>query len=276
MVKISIIIPSFNQGEFIEDTIVSIINQNYDNLEILVMDGGSTDNTVDVLKKYDHVITYWESKTDRGQSDAINQGARLATGEIISWLNSDDVLLPGVLEEVNRISSSYPDVQWFLGNVLWMNKVGDIIRVGRVEKESAFWNKRQLFSNGGPSAFMRRECFLEIGALNEDLHYKMDTELWNRYLSLGYRFVRINRYCWGLRLHENAKMSGHNFMNSKLADKSHPSWTQKNKETAYIVSQYPKSKVLFRLWSFFRLFGTVSISRFMDRGLLGKSYLQCC
>lgn len=274
MVKISIIIPSFNQGQFIEDTIVSVINQHYENLEILVMDGGSTDNTVDILKKYDHVITYWQSKKDRGQSDAINQGARLATGEIITWLNSDDVLLPGVLAEVNRLASAHPDVQWFLGNVLWMNKEGRIIRVGRVERESSFWNKRQLFSNGGPSAFMRRECYLKIGALNEDFHYMMDTEFWHRYLSLGYGFIRINKYCWGLRLHENAKMSGHNFKNSKLADKSHPSWIQKEKESSYIASHYPKSKSLMRLWSFFRLFGVVTISRLTDRGLLGKSYLQ--
>lgn len=274
MIKISIIIPSYNQGQFIEDALISIINQHYDNLEIIVMDGGSSDNTVDILKKYDYAITYWQSKKDRGQSDAINHGARLSTGEIITWLNSDDVLFPGVLEEVNHLSMAYPSVQWFLGNVLWMDKVGTVIRVGKVEKESRFWNKRYLFSNGGPSAFMRRECFLKIGALNEDFHYKMDTELWHRYLSLGYGFVRINRYCWGLRLHENAKMSGHNFEKSKLADKSHPSWIQKEKESSYIVTHYPKSIFLLRLWSFFRLFGVVSISRLLDRRLLGKPYLR--
>lgn len=274
MVKISIIIPSYNQGQFIEETIVSVINQHYDNVEILVIDGGSSDNTIDVLRKYDSVLKYWQSIKDRGQSDAINQGVRLSTGEIVTWLNSDDVLLPGVLEEVNRLSTAYPHVQWFLGNVLWMNKNGEVIRVGKVEKESRFWNTRQFFSNGGPSAFMRRDCFLKIGALNEEFHYKMDTELWNRYLSKGYRFVRIKKYCWGLRLHENAKMSGHNFKNSKLADKSHPSWIQKEKESSYILAHYPRSKALLIMWSFSRLFGVVSISRVMDRGLLGKPYLR--
>ena len=274
MIKISIIIPSYNQGKFIEDTFVSILHQNYENVEIIVMDGGSTDNTVEVIEKYKDYIAYWQSKKDNGQSDAINQGIRKATGEIVTWLNSDDILFPGVLDEVNRLAMKYPTTQWFLGNVLWMDKIGKIIRVGKVENESWIWNKRHLFANGGPSAFMRRDCLLELGALREDFHYMMDTELWHRFISKGFGFVRIRQYCWGLRLHEDAKMSGHNFKGSKLADKSHPSWIQKAKEASFISSNYPKSKFLLRLWTLTRLFGVVSVSRVIDRKLSGKNAIS--
>ncbi len=95
--KISIITPSYNQGKFIEETILSVINQQYSNLEFIIIDGGSTDNTVDIIEKYSTQITYWVSEKDEGQSDAINKGFLKATGEIINWLNSDDYLQEVVL-----------------------------------------------------------------------------------------------------------------------------------------------------------------------------------
>ena len=272
MTKISIIVPSYNQGQFIEETFQSIINQHYHNVEIIVMDGGSTDNSVDIIKKYEKYIAYWQSKKDNGQSDAINQGFRKATGEIVTWLNSDDVLLPNTLSMVDKYATKFPNTQWFLGNVLWLNKAGEIIRVGKVEKENLYWNKRHLFSNGGPTAFMRRENLLKIGALREDFHYMMDTELWHRYISLGQMFIRIPQYCWGLRLHENAKMSGHNFKDSKLADKSHPSWIQKKKEKFFLESNYPINPILQRFWLTERLVGIVLVSRVMDKNILHKNY----
>lgn len=272
MIKISIVVPSFNQGNFLEETFLSIIRQEYPNVEIIVMDGGSTDNSVEVIKKYEKHITYWQSKKDNGQSDAINQGFRKATGEIVTWLNSDDVLLPNTLSMVDKYATKYPDIQWFFGNVLWLNKVGDIIRVGKVEKESRFWNKHHLFSNGGPTAFMRRENLLEIGALREDFHYMMDTELWHRYISLGQMFIRLPQYCWGLRLHENAKMSGHNFKDSKFADKGHPSWIQKKKESDFIEENYPINPIMQRVWLKVRLLGTVLVSKVSDKSILHKNY----
>ena len=95
--KITVVTPSYNQGQFIEATIQSVIGQQYPNLEYIVCDGGSTDETVEILKKYTDKITWWCSEKDKGQSDAINKGMRKATGDIVCWINSDDVLLPGTL-----------------------------------------------------------------------------------------------------------------------------------------------------------------------------------
>lgn len=270
--KLSIIIPSFNQGQYLEETLNSIISQKSDEVEIIVMDGGSTDNSVDVLKEYSEYIDYWQSKKDKGQSDAINSGFRKATGEYVTWLNSDDVLLPGALNVILGYLDVYPNINWFLGNVLWLNKHGNVIKVGKVEKECWFWNKHYLFSNGGPTAIMKREYLLSIGALREDFHYMMDTELWYRYISLGNKFIRINKYCWGLRLHEQAKMSGHNFADSPLADKSHPSWIQKNKEEYFISTKYRSSNLLRKIWRMIKLFSIEYYSRFIDRNLIGVSY----
>ena len=107
--KISIVIPSYNQGQFLEETILSVINQQYPELELFVIDGGSNDNSVEVIKKYESHITWWLSEKDRGQSDAINKGFSRATGEIITWLCSDDLYTPGTLKKVADYFSSQPD-----------------------------------------------------------------------------------------------------------------------------------------------------------------------
>lgn len=270
--KISIIVPSFNQGRFLSDTLQSIVDQNYDGVEIIVMDAGSTDNSVEVIKQFEQHIAYWQSEKDAGQSNAINNGFKKATGEFVTWLNSDDVLLAGALEAVGEAIRRNPDCDFFLGNVLWMDKQGDIIRVGKVERDNRFWNSRHLFSNGGPSAFMRKSTLEQIGMLREDFHYMMDTELWHRLIATGHPFKRVNSYIWGLRLHEDAKMSGHNFTGSKLADKSHPSWIQKHKESSYLDDIFPISTSLAKVWRILKIFSREFYTRYTDKNLLGKSY----
>src|SRR5690606_31772171 len=106
--KISIVTPSYNQGQFIEETILSILNQNYPNLEYIIIDGGSTDNTVEIIKKYEDRITYWVSEKDNGQADAINKGLEQCTGEIFNWINSDDYLAKKSLYSI-AIASIYND-----------------------------------------------------------------------------------------------------------------------------------------------------------------------
>src|SRR6266540_3676763 len=135
--KFSIIVPSYNQGHFISQTIDSILNQSYKNVEILVIDGGSTDSTVEILKKYKGKI-FWLSEKDRGQTHAINKGLALAKGDIITFLNSDDYYLDGTLDKVARQFQSKKDNSWLTGDYLIVNEQGKRIQSLIIKYKSFF------------------------------------------------------------------------------------------------------------------------------------------
>src|SRR5450759_2806690 len=116
--KISVITPSYNQGQFLEETILSVINQNYPNLEYFIIDGGSTDNSIEIIKKYEKHLTYWVSEKDNGQAHAINKGFKKATGDIVCWINSDDLLIQGAINTISNYFSRNPDVQFINGYTL--------------------------------------------------------------------------------------------------------------------------------------------------------------
>jgi glycosyltransferase involved in cell wall biosynthesis len=122
--KISIVIPSYNQGKYLEETILSVINQNYPNLEYVIIDDGSTDNSVEIIKKYEKYLTYWVSEKDNGQSDAINKGLKKCTGEIFNWLNSDDYLETNALFKIAEAYKKIPKKRFFVLEciILWMGK----------------------------------------------------------------------------------------------------------------------------------------------------------
>jgi glycosyltransferase involved in cell wall biosynthesis len=125
--KISVITPSLNQGKYIEECILSVLNQGYDNFDHIIIDGGSTDNTLTVLRKYKHLI--WVSEPDEGQSDAINKGFKMASGEIIGWLNADDRYLPGTFHSVAEYMSRWPDVDLIYGDYRWIDAEGRVIKL---------------------------------------------------------------------------------------------------------------------------------------------------
>src|SRR6185295_16519519 len=116
--KLSIITPSFNQAQFIEETILSVLDQNYENLEYIVIDGGSTDNSVDIIKKYESRIAYWISEKDQGQAHALNKGLARATGDIVAYLNSDDLYLPEAFARVIEYFNQHPQCQWLCGDTV--------------------------------------------------------------------------------------------------------------------------------------------------------------
>lgn len=178
--KISIITPSFNQGQFIEKTILSILNQNYPNLEFIIIDGGSTDNTIDVIKKFEKHLKYWVSELDQGQSDAINKGLKFATGEIINWLNSDDYLEDGVLFKIaNDFISNNIDILCGYSILITQN--------GIIEKRTSKMggNFAQFISQGHvmqPSTYFKMNIFKEFAPLETSLHYMMDHYIWLQYI----------------------------------------------------------------------------------------------
>lgn len=189
--SISIVVPNYNGGATIGRTLQSLIDQDYPNLEIIVIDGGSTDNSVDVIQKYQEYITWWVSETDTGQSNAINKGFAKATGTIVNWLCSDDELLPGALKIVARQFSDHPEIDIVCGachllytNEPWRN------RILRADAD--------LFAlipccNPIPqgSCFYRRKLLDRQPILNEQLHYAMDFELWNHFRSKGATWLFI-------------------------------------------------------------------------------------
>ncbi len=180
--KISIVTPSFNQGQYIEQTILSIINQNYPNLEYIIIDGGSTDNTVDIIKKYADRITYWVSEPDKGQSHAINKGLEKCTGDIFNWINSDDYLEPGVLLKIGEaFKNTDADIVCGYTRIFQENSGSEILKYRTTLFSSIEASLVQQRINQ-PAMFYRLSVLNDLGGINTNLHYVMDLELWFRYL----------------------------------------------------------------------------------------------
>lgn len=181
--KISIITPSFNQGKFLEQNILSIIQQNYPNIEHIIIDGGSTDNSVEIIKKYEKHIHYWISEKDKGQSHAINKGLEKATGSIINWLNSDDYLEPNALHTIAKyFTENNIDILCGRGkvvdennNLLYFSRGTDIY-FDNIEKTIGWARIDQ------PETWWKYNAFKSVMPINEDLHYIMDKDIWIKYL----------------------------------------------------------------------------------------------
>ncbi len=203
---ISIITPSFNQGKFIEETIRSVLLQDYPNLQYIIIDGGSSDETVAIIKKYEPWISYWVSEPDRGQSHAINKGLALASGDWVAWLNSDDVYLPGALSTIGRAAVE-TDCAWLVGKTVMTDERLQQIGIFNPEMYTALgrdpryqpqgWldfvcTKRAGISLPQPSSFWRREAVLSAGGVDETIHYVMDHELYGRLAHLGLRPILLD------------------------------------------------------------------------------------
>lgn len=220
--RISIITPSLNQGEFIEQTILSVLNQGYPDLEYIIIDGGSSDGTLDILRKYEHQLS-WISEPDRGQSHAINKGLRIVTGEVVAYLNSDDLYQPGALLRVGEFFVRHPKAEWVTGKC-------HIINVDNVEIRKSItcykniWLKLKSYRVllvtdyiSQPATFWRRCILDEVGYFDESLFYTLDYDYSLRvgqYINLWV----INSYLASFRIHSSSKttFSAVNQFNSDL------------------------------------------------------------
>lgn len=177
---VSVVTPSYKQAQFIEENILSIKNQDYPNIEHIIMDGGSTDGTVDILKRYDNILT-WVSEPDKGQSDAINKGFKMAKGEIIGWLNSDDAYtIPNAISTAVEALNRHPDIDLIYGHCLEINEKGDVTDMGKSPEFSHYRLFNYLDFIPQPTVFFRRTLFDKVGYLDESLHYGMDYDFWLR------------------------------------------------------------------------------------------------
>lgn len=203
--KISIVTPSYNQGHFIEETISSVINQNYDNLEYIIMDGGSKDNTVEIIKKYESKITYWVSEKDKGQTHAINKGFQRTTGDIITWINSDDVYCEGAFSAISDYFTEHPECMWVAGNELFMNEEGKVY-IRKHPNTSRWLELNGMMSIYQPNIFLRRSILNSIGYLREDFHMTMDFE-WHCRIAQKYKLHLIDKDIAKFRWHSDSKSS---------------------------------------------------------------------
>jgi glycosyltransferase involved in cell wall biosynthesis len=204
--RISVITPSFNQGEYIEETILSVIHQGYPNLQFIIIDGGSSDKTISIIKKYETYIDYWVSEKDAGQSDAINKGLIKADGEIINWLCSDDLLAPNALHTIAQKFTENPHINIVSGISRKFDEINDL----GMSTTTIFQEISKLLYHSHicqPSTWFRKSIFDKITPLNTELHYTMDSEMWIRYL-LEYKIETIlylPKVLCGYRYHNNSK-----------------------------------------------------------------------
>lgn len=203
--RVSIVTPSFNQARFIEATIRSVLEQDHPNIEYIIMDGGSLDGSVDIIKKYEQKLSHWVSEPDDGQTDALNKGFEKANGDIFAWINSDDTYEPGVFKEVVDFFEKNPDVGLVYGDANFIDVSGN--KIGTFPSAQTNFAKLRTGYVHIPqqSAFFRAELWRKVGPLDPDFFFAMDYDLWVR-LAKVTKIVHLPGKVWAnFRLHTNAK-----------------------------------------------------------------------
>jgi glycosyltransferase involved in cell wall biosynthesis len=201
--RITIVTPSFNQAVFIEETIRSVLLQGYPNLEYMIIDGGSTDDSMEIIRKYSPWLSYWVSEPDRGQSHAINKGFALATGEIMAWINSDDFYCPGIFQKIAEFFSR-EGFNWVAGKCMMIGIDGISMEHGfRPPSTIHTWLIHNLVPQ--PAVFWKAKLWNSDTCLDENLHYCLDYELWLQFLSRGHAPGWINQPLANFRLHPQSK-----------------------------------------------------------------------
>ncbi len=219
--KISIVTPSYNQGKYIEQTILSVINQNYPNLEYIIIDGGSTDETVDIIKKYEQHITYWVSEKDEGQSHAINKGIEKCTGEIFNWLNSDDWYEPNALFAIARAFMKNKNIQFVSGYENHVLENSTIILDNGTYLRNTIEETIEACHIAQPSTFFKLDAIKLVGGVCNDLHYIMDGELWAKLLLVHgvSNFKKINTPFVNFRIHASSKTTSNKIVDNFLFER---------------------------------------------------------
>jgi glycosyltransferase involved in cell wall biosynthesis len=203
--RVTIVTPSYNQARFLEDTILSVLNQGYPDLEYMVIDGSSTDGSLDIIRRYADRLTHWESVVDRGQSDAVNKGWRRASGKYVWWLNSDDMLMPGSLFATVGFLEGHADIDLVYGDLMRIDEQGNVIdRYCYRDFDFVEFATRQR-SVAQAGSLMRRGVLERIGLLDEALHFHMDRDYWVRLALAGGHLAHLPEPVALFRIYDESK-----------------------------------------------------------------------
>lgn len=211
--RVTVVTPVYNGAEHLEECLDSVLDQGYPNLEYIVVDGGSTDGTLEILRRYEHLLAFWSSERDAGQADALNKGFARATGELVCWLNADDFFLPGALVAAAAIYRSDPQAPFYFGNGYRVDRAGRRVREFFVDGQIHFRSEALVFGLNfilQPATFIRRQALESVGLIDATLHYGFDTDLWIRLSQLGSPRP-IHRHLAGSREYETTKTSTGSF-----------------------------------------------------------------
>jgi glycosyltransferase involved in cell wall biosynthesis len=248
--KITVVTPSFNQAAFLEETIRSVLCQRYPNLEYFILDGGSKDRSVDIIKKYEQQLAGWVSKKDKGQSDAIDRGFSMGSGEILCWINSDDVLFPGALKIVGEYFCENSSVDVLQGGIAYADEKGNFTKYYVYPRHNRMFSDHGVIAFGQQSMFFRRATYEKIGGIRNDFHYLMDTDFVYRMIYGGVKFGTTRSMLGVFRWHGDMKSVNRG--------------GRKAQETALVLSTYGKKRKQTR---FFRYIFTI-------RQLLNGNYIS--
>jgi glycosyltransferase involved in cell wall biosynthesis len=201
--KLSIVTPSFNQGRFLEETLLSVFNQGYDNLEYIVVDGGSTDNSVEIIKRYEDRLAYWVSEKDRGQVHAINKGIERVTGDIFAFINSDDVYLPGTFKAVINYFEQHPQCEWVCGDTVMFGEGHETSVVNAVVPKSAGHCLAWEYKAPQPGHFWKTDIIRS--GFDEKWNWDFDHDMYIRLLLAGHKCEYLPLPMAAYRLHQVSK-----------------------------------------------------------------------
>lgn len=249
MPQFSIIIVNYNYGHYLEQAIMSVLAQTYKDFELIIVDGSSSDCSIDIIKKYTDQLAWWVSEPDKGQSDAFNKGFAKAKGEYYLWLNADDLIFPDTLKTASRYLQLHPNCSWLSGDTVCFAVSGTIQRCLYGPYYNAWLMKQSRICGivNGPSSIFSRHLYEEVGGVDQSLHYVMDMDLWMKFVDHGVRLHKIHKYFWGLRIHEESKTSHEdiNFPNEDF--KKERDMVIKKNERIRTVSEL----FWFRMWKLF-------------------------
>lgn len=204
----SIVIANYNHGRYLKYAIQSLLTQSCQDFELIIVDGGSTDNSIEVIRQANRRIIWWCSEKDKGQSDAFNKGFSRARGQFGCWLNADDVMMPGALDCIAKYLEKRRKVQWIAGSTVFCNGDMKILWCSRcIPSNYGICRYLAPLSVNGPSSFFDIAMFREVGGFDTNLHYTMDIDLWRRFAGYGAKLHHVRKYLWGFRVHMDSKTS---------------------------------------------------------------------